>query len=311
MSKLRSVQVLRGVAACAVVVFHIFKAEGRPEAGHIGTGGVDLFFVISGFIMATVAADKRPGAFLTDRAWRILPLWFIALAPWFFIQTNGLPSILAGLTFWPIYDNQFVLPPLGVGWTLSFEFLFYFGFALALATRTFVPIAAFAVACAAAFLTNIATLDFVGSPLTLEFLMGVGIARMPRTEKFGLPLIATGICGLIAAPTFVYFWSTEYYAALLRSLLLGVPAALIVYGALSLDRKFNHPAWGGAVLIGNASYSIYLLHLLVIKFVPGFVALPLSIVGGILSFRLIEQPIIRCRRSLLYRPKARERCGAV
>ena len=65
--RLRSVQVLRGIAAMAVVAHHAFSGT------RIGAAGVDLFFVISGFIMATCGRDRRPLEFLADRAWRIYP----------------------------------------------------------------------------------------------------------------------------------------------------------------------------------------------------------------------------------------------
>ena len=74
--KLRSIQVLRGIAAMAVVGHHAF------DGTRIGAAGVDLFFVMSGFIMATCARDRGPLEFLADRAWRIYPLWLIAVTPW-------------------------------------------------------------------------------------------------------------------------------------------------------------------------------------------------------------------------------------
>jgi len=66
--KLRSIQTLRAVAACAVLILHTVPDAGRPIgiAGY-GAFGVDLFFVIPGFIMANVAAGRSPGEFLQDR----------------------------------------------------------------------------------------------------------------------------------------------------------------------------------------------------------------------------------------------------
>src|SRR3569623_1364627 len=81
--KLRSIQVLRAVAACAVVVLHAVHDIDAPiDRTGFGAAGVDLFFVISGFIIANVAQGRGDGEILRDRLWRIYPLWWVALLPW-------------------------------------------------------------------------------------------------------------------------------------------------------------------------------------------------------------------------------------
>ena len=122
LSKLRSIQVLRGVAACAVVLLHAHLSGGTPIGenwARLGAAGVDLFFVISGFIMATIAKPSA-GRFLFDRFWRIFPLWLVAVTPWLIALRPGPSIIAASLTLWPVY-HQFTMPALDVGWTLSFE----------------------------------------------------------------------------------------------------------------------------------------------------------------------------------------------
>ena len=90
MQKFRSIQVLRAVAACAVVVLHAYPSSHTPN-GNAGYGafGVDLFFVISGFIMAQIAPERSPQRFLRDRLWRIYPLWWVAVLPWLFMVPRG------------------------------------------------------------------------------------------------------------------------------------------------------------------------------------------------------------------------------
>ena len=68
MQKLRSIQTLRALAACGVVVYHTYDTGGKAAYGGVG---VDLFFVISGFIMAKVAQAKTAAKFAQDRLWRI------------------------------------------------------------------------------------------------------------------------------------------------------------------------------------------------------------------------------------------------
>jgi exopolysaccharide production protein ExoZ len=307
--KLRSVQVLRGIAACAVVVLHASNYKYVQSPARVGAAGVDLFFVISCFIMATVASDKTPGRFLADRAWRILPLWFIAVMPWLLAPTDP-DTIASSLTLWPIHHHRFVTPVLTVGWTLSYEFLFYFAFALALASRALIPLAAYGVFFLLAFLTNDALLCFLGSPLVLEFLAGVLIARLRRASFGGAAIMLCGFAWIAltqadvrgGAPSVVALW---------RALDWGFGAALIVYGAISCERLFGRRAWDVPVFLGDASYSIYLFHLLIVP----RLAWPFSIAGGIglgiAAHLLIERRMLGLRAKLprldLIRAHARNR----
>jgi peptidoglycan/LPS O-acetylase OafA/YrhL len=149
----------------------------------LGAAGVDLFFVISGFIMATIAKPSA-GRFLFDRFWRIFPLWLVAVTPWLIALRPGPSIIAASLTLWPVY-HQFTMPALDVGWTLSFELLFYVAMALGMRTRAAVPLTLFGVALAAGALTHAPIFDYVGNPMIFEFLFGVGIAKLPRREHWG------------------------------------------------------------------------------------------------------------------------------
>ena len=77
--KLRSLQVLRAVAAVAVVSVH-------AQLGERGTAGVDLFFVISGFIIGRVMIGRSAWEFARDRIWRIYPIYWVALLPWLYFN---------------------------------------------------------------------------------------------------------------------------------------------------------------------------------------------------------------------------------
>src|SRR5689334_15104148 len=181
MRKLRSIQVLRAVAACAVVALHAYpEAHAPPGNAGYGAAGVDLFFVISGFIMAHVAQERSPGQFLRDRLWRIYPLWWIAVLPWLFMVPRGPTFIVSSLSLWPIYAGGYYVPVLKVGWTLSFELMFYAGMTVAIATRAAIPLAVYGLCLLGALTTANPLLHFIGNPMALEFLMGVVIARLPR-----------------------------------------------------------------------------------------------------------------------------------
>lgn len=287
--KLRSIQVLRGVAAMAVVAHHAF-----PGTTSAGAAGVDLFFVVSGFIMATCAGGRSPLEFLADRAWRIYPLWLIALAPWLAINPQDLLHVVRSVTLWPVYGDQFLNPALGVGWTLSFEFLFYLGFALALATRPMAPLLLFFLCLVLGLETNHVLFWFLGSPLTFEFLLGVAITRLQRNERAGTIAVVLGLVWFALSPPGFYNQAFGV-GALYRTLAWGVPAALVVYGAWSLERRFSGRAFNFFVLLGSASYSIYLFHQLVMLEFQGLAGFVISALAGIAAFLGLERPIMKRR----------------
>jgi exopolysaccharide production protein ExoZ len=142
-----------------------------------------------------------------------------------------------------------------VGWTLCFEMLFYAAFAIGLATRPVIPIIAFAVCLLLGARTPF--LAFVGSPLILEFLAGILIAKLPPTKLAPVLILASALWFAIA-PT-DYYTATYGSHAALRVIAWGIPAAFLVYGALSVETLFAGRLFAIPVLVGNASYSIYLL----------------------------------------------------
>ena len=265
MQKFRSIQVLRAVAACAVVFLHAYPNP-RAPIGNAGYGafGVDLFFVISGFIMAQVAQGRSAGQFLRDRVWRIYPLWWVAVVPWLFMVPRGSVSAASSLTLWPIFAGQYYVPVLKVGWTLSFELIFYTGMTLALASRAVVPLAIYAFLLVGGLTTPSPLLHFVGSPMGLEFLMGLTIARLPRRAVFawfipvGLGLLLLTSPGVGDADA-----TLRGDDVILRAIEWGLPAAMIVWGALSIEHQFQREPLHPFVFMGDASYSIYLFHPLV------------------------------------------------
>jgi exopolysaccharide production protein ExoZ len=300
--------VLRAVAACAVVALHAVPDVHAPvgRAGY-GAAGVDLFFVISGFIMANVAQGRTAAEFLRDRFWRIYPLWWVALLPWLFMVPRGSTSVISSLTLWPIYAGGYYLPVLKVGWTLSFELLFYLGMTFAIAARAAVPLALYVLFLIGALTTSSPLLHFIGSPMALEFLMGVAIARLPRRPALGL-LIPIGLA--LFATTAPGIGDVESSLgpqwALSRVIEWGVPAALIFWGTLSLEPLFAHRIFDVPVKIGDASYSIYLFHPLVaygLSFVWP-VRLLLAVGAGWAMHLLVERRILAAR---LNRPATRLR----
>ena len=322
--KLWSVQVLRFVAALLVVYLHAAQTShsltghtwltGRPGL-FIGRAGVDIFFVISGFIITRTAKGLSTSEFVARRAQRILPLWLFASAiatVWLSITASvSWRQMLATVLFWPA-TNVLTGPVVPVGWTLCFEVLFYASFALVIWRRTMVlPIAAVFVG---ALLTTLLTrgdptLEFLGNPLIFEFLAGVGLAYAPqwRPAVFALPI---GIAWLIIGtqwPGTLQDGAPEFLAghgAWLRLATMGVPAALIVWGTLQIEARKSVFTY-----LGDASYALYLTHEPVVLFASVFLIgaglpLPIMILGPMAAsvalsavvYQFVEKPIMATLR---------------
>lgn len=274
---IESIQLLRAAAALAVVMHH------TALFGN-GAWGVDLFFVISGFIIAYVTETDRRH-FLLKRIIRIVPLYWLGtlavfqvvlLKPeWVGGIEPRLDYLLKSLFFLPFDKDGQVQPLLFLGWTLNYEIFFYliFSASMGLSHRYRCEIAA-AVLCIATllgFLTsnhNVIVAFFTDS-LLLEFIFGLLLYRLLRSaswrQQFEQPWVrAAGTLCLIVLP-FYMTSVAEHVVAIDRALLWGMPAAVgflimqLCWGRCSL------PGW--IVNLGNASYSLYLFHPYVLRMI--------------------------------------------
>src|SRR5205085_1788 len=220
---------------------------------HFGTVGVDLFFVISGFIMWTTTRDKHrsPAAFWLARIVRVVPLY------WLFTAAYVAAALIAPESFYNLKLDAFhivksflfipaehpnlglVAPILTLGWTLNYEMFFYLVFGLSLLIP--LPLVRF-IALAAIFCALVAfsvwiqpsgaILSTYLNPLMLEFLAGVILAILaPYLARAG----ATPGALLIAAGMLWIGVVYGYDSALPRLASHGVPAILAVTGALMLE----------------------------------------------------------------------------
>lgn len=323
--KLNYIQLLRAIAAIAVVMFHASVATGKysdfpaRSSGILsfGTHGVDLFFVISGFVIFYANSQMAPGVFLRRRLERIVPIYWILtlLAVPFALHSAtaqfSWTKLLASLSFVSFLGQS--NPVLYVGWTLEFEMLFYLCTALAmLLPRYRWPAVCIAIAAlvgiGALRQTSDPALDFLTAPVMLEFLAGIVIAQWIQNRSIGkLEILAILIAGAM-----VVLLKHDY-----RLLWLGLPAALLVWGGAALGER-PLPAW--LVAMGDASYSIYLvqvftvsacaqlLHAVYPRLDPdGFVVLAtvVTILAGLASYRWLEVPIQNHFRSRRHRLAAR------
>jgi exopolysaccharide production protein ExoZ len=336
-SYFRNIQSLRGVAALLVLTFHVYAVEGKYFGEHVvpgilgafGTCGVDLFFVISGFVMTSVTRlqfGSREAAvgFLKRRVMRIYPLyWFYSLIvfavmlvmpQWVNSSTGHHVEVVRSFLLLP----SATLPLLLQGWTLVYEMFFYVVFAVFLASiteRQFTKalILWAAVTCGLAYLLETGrisgpSLQIVGDPLVLEFISGCFCAlawpAMRGARSFVL-LAAAAVSIIVSAAIGRHVGLDEIIHW--RAFYFGVPAFLLVLGAVSMEAHMRVTAPRVLRVLGDASYSLYLSHVLVIsavgriyarfaldKFGPAIgtlLCIVTAIVAGFLSYRVVENPL--------------------
>ncbi len=312
--KLRLVQVLRAVAALMVVAHHatILLEERMREPNSIwlgGTAGVDLFFVISGFVMMLTSARLGRGVraglrFFGRRLERVVPLYWIVTTVKL-VTMLMIPALAIHVvgTAWHVVASYLFLPSLGptgtmeplvvVGWTLNLEMLFYVLVALALLLRAPVVAvvgAALVALTAISFVSDLpsALLHTWASPIVLEFLFGMLLAKAARAGR--LPgrwgsalLLGAGWLVLLATPwAMVSVW---------RALLWGVPATAVLAGALGLEQTLGPRAPRWALELGDASYSVYLSHGFVLPLV-GLLLLPAKLHGVMLRSAVLATSLL-------------------
>jgi peptidoglycan/LPS O-acetylase OafA/YrhL len=334
LARLSAVQALRGVAATAVVLCHaarhVNKVFGAPhlvglfQAGH---AGVDLFFVISGFIILFVhgrdiGRRERLSHYLGRRFDRVMPLYWIALAATIAMSAVGSRALPAsGRVVWSaLLLPSTAEPLLGIAWTLQYELVFYAAFAVLIVNRL-----AGAVVFLVWFLTIVLTVcghavagvapPFCG-PYGLEFFMGMMAAYL--VSGYRIPaargVAALGACLFASAMVLESLGRLDGFGVLARCV-YGPAALLLVVGVVGAERhgKLVVPPWLHAA--GEASYSIYLFQFVFIGLVwqawlkaglggpdrtaACFVVLALAaIAGGVVVSRLIEHPLLRLSRGV-------------
>jgi exopolysaccharide production protein ExoZ len=202
--------------------------------------------------------------------------WQDAIAT-FTDQTNGFGWRDAVATFllWPATD-QMTIPALAHGWTLCFEMLFYACAALVLIHRRFALAIVGAYGIAVILRPIGPPFQFFGNPMILEFLLGVIVAHAPswRPGAWGIPfgafwLVGAGLIGFPPAERTMDLLTG--HDGFHRILLFGIPSAMIVYGVLQI--RARRSVW---TYLGDASYSLYLSHPLILALLPLCIKFPMS-----------------------------------
>jgi exopolysaccharide production protein ExoZ len=326
-NQLVAVQYLRAIAALMVVVHHARNSapwlfnplENYPAFAW----GVDIFFVISGFIMYVSARNEAPLEFLRRRAIRVVPLYWLATLGLFLLGSHRhltdvsrpeLEHILKSLFFVPHYSYSQpgeMFPYLVPGWTLNFEVFFYLVFFFSLFQKKVLLIGT----AVMGVLVGVGLFVHTDNPLVLtytrpvllEFIVGVWIGKLyveDRVARAGAWLLPLGFTALLALPL-VTSQVLQTYGRIVSSslMLLGGVSATAVMPRVKLLKQ-----------LGDASYSIYLSHTILsmsisdklMRRVPlgGWVqfsvwvllSLVVSSVVGYLVYAVVERPMLNWMR---------------
>jgi peptidoglycan/LPS O-acetylase OafA/YrhL len=332
--KYQGLQILRIAAACMVVLTHsTFYARERLDKHFAvwgeGASGVNIFFVLSGFVMIYSSAKLLKDVngwkiFAERRIVRIVPIYWIAtsLKIAALLLTSGYilhaqfsaVKAIESFLFVPAYNSDgSITPVMGVGWTLNFEMFFYLLFTLALFFRVNVYKLVGCVLCilaVGAFFRQPGwpAISFYLDTRVLQFFLGMLIAKVCLASKhmrlrFSLPLLGAGFVGLMGP------WAPMQQ---LHGLPIELAAALIVYATASLEDSLTRiPRF---ILYGaDASYAIYLFHPFIAPAVPVLLvrmhlvhpwlsvacSVTLALAGGCLVHQFVEAPITQWFRDHL------------
>ena len=337
------IQLLRFVAAMLVVVMHSSEAISLRSA-HAGSGnfwsggaaGVDIFFVISGFVMAMSTTARPAGSaarlsaawtFMKRRLMRVAPLyWFYTLLkaamvlalPGLALRSSVDPGhLLASMLFIPATSPWgLIQPTLPVGWTLNFEMLFYGVFALSIAlglARIRFALLTFAlIFIGGYFFPEVVPLKFYAQSLVFEFILGMGIAHLFLNGRRLSP--AAGLMAIVAG--LVIMFGIDWGESADRLSTWGAGAALMVLGAVWLEPwTARMPMASRLSFLGDASYSIYLSHTFTVPAaVLVFMRLGIQdewaiipatalvvVISGCLAYLWLERPMTRFLKRTLFR----------
>lgn len=325
-------QYLRAMAALAVLNVHAFQLE-RTPFGILGTG-VDLFFVLSGFLMVAITDEStRPMAFLRARIRRIVPLYWLITTltvillwggvSWStpipfrylanYIEDAPLGLIAASYAFLPWWNQatQTIQPIVPLGWTLNLEMLFYVLVALALMLprpRQFPAILAILVALAIAGASNLfdhSSLVAWTNPVILEFLVGAWIGRQWQNGKDLWRSYWVAVAFVLAALSVIMLAGHDEVTKF--RFVMAIPyAGLLILVLKAEDSPRPVPRWPVPLYLGGLSYAIYLvqfpvqvaLRMLHLEGGPLFAAIMIvsTLAFAAILHRLVEVPMMRSWR---------------
>ncbi|WP_010254897.1 acyltransferase family protein [Treponema primitia] len=296
-SPIKSIQLARAIAAVSVVYEHCTIA-GDYKFTKAGSFGVDIFFIISGFIITYIVL-KTPADFFIKRVMRVVPLYIIAtvlttLTVLIFPSlirkiTVSLSGFIKSILFIPYKENRGI-PILGQGWTLNYEMFFYVVMSLCILfvkNKKYLPIACGSILVLFLIITNttgagsnIYIIKYYRKGLFPEFIYGIAlyyfytycVKRIAnKAYEFNRKaLIKIIMLIIIAAGSYIfliYSNASGSHFSKNRNIYYGIPSLLLVTSLLLLEDYIgNNIVIKIFLKIGEASYVMYLFHYHIIAF---------------------------------------------
>ena len=332
MHTIHMIQMLRGIAAIMVVLYHLlpqYKAMGGEIAFfhkifQWGFMGVDIFFIISGFIMAYTTFNKERNihnakTFIKHRLFRVYlgywPFFFTMFFAWLFLSPDKLKSLDIINSFF-LTSQQITELVLPVSWSLGYELYFYFLFLftflfskkqLYLYIPSFIGLI-FILVFYSYYELEIPK-NFYYSPYLLEFFSGI-LLYMYKDYLMKIWLLPVNIIIIAVSLSSA---SVSYHAGheFLRVMTFGTSALLIVHSALILEHNHLYKAGKIFQTLGDASYTLYLSHTIVmiafyfiglrevftshtsevLPIIGSLLMIVISIVFSLIYYRKIERPL--------------------
>ena len=279
---------MRGVASLMVFCIHVLVTT--PNMGvdslswyyyPLGSAGVDIFFVISGFIITMVAqksaTEDNPAIhFAVRRMIRIYPIYWIV----FFIAVIASNFIFLSppIEPRPLWMKALLLTDRNdkilAAWSLAYEIYFYAVVTILLLTLRRHITQAIATWCILSLGVIIYVYRFQPSwvwtipfnTLVVEFMFGVLVATAFRKDflPLGVSSVFVGAAGLLMGGEAIRHYEMQILPPWWRIACFGIPATLLIYGLVSVERRQGwvmHPLWQR---LGDASYSLYIWHQLIL-----------------------------------------------
>ena len=317
----KSIQILRFIAAMGIIIYHSGIAKG-------GYFGVDIFFIISGYVMMLSTEKGKNEYFLRKRLLRIVPLYWIAtlvmygliyIIPSLSIMSEAkIEYLIKSLLFIPFINSKgHMVPILSIGWTLNYEIYFYiiFGISIKISQkyRMYYSASIIIVLSILGGVSNNFYLSYLGDSIMLEFLLGMILYKLQKhikkkeIENFGivLPLGAS-----------VAIWGGLWYTTCVkvieeRWIVLGVPAFVLCFVFMNCKKDIL-PEF--MTRLGDMTYSVYIVEFfttaiykvicltiesMLIKIVGLIVAIVCTYAIAMLSYKIVEKDIFMLLRQNL------------
>ncbi len=283
-SKFYGLQILRGISSLLVVLFHLtetIKGEGHGTFLNgifkNSSSAVSIFFVLSGFIIYVSSKklinSKSTGLFYAKRLIRIFPVYWFSISYvtlyLYFLKPSNLPDSF------PEWIKTLILFPghtmlNGVSWSLSYELFFYLLFGLLILNSKSKYFLFLLILLSLARCLSIIDIDFNYSNFIFSYgniLFSMGVITAIASEKIKIRNAKTSIFLFMASFVIYIYW--DYLQAdrtFLYDFLVGIFSCLFIITLLGAEPLFDNKIFRPLIVLGNISYSLYLIHLPILNF---------------------------------------------